>query len=73
MEGRIIAMALMFAGVGLFGTFSGIIASHLLGMTSQPDETSQQILKELRELRVRLDKMSERTKEVPWDSGSADE
>jgi voltage-gated potassium channel len=72
-EGRIIAMVLMFAGVGLFGTLSGLIASHFLGTTSPPEEdASQQVLKELRELRARVDDIAERKKEGPWDTDSAD-
>jgi voltage-gated potassium channel len=71
-EGRIIAMALMIAGVGLFGTLSGIIASHLLGAGAHSEETSQQVLIELRELRARVDDLANRKKAAPKDSDSAD-
>eukprot|EP01031_Cornospumella_fuschlensis_P009646 gene9646-11836_t len=48
-EGRVLAMALMFSGVGLFGTFSGIIASLFLGkVVAEEDE----ILAEVRALRA---------------------
>lgn len=35
--GRLIAVALMFTGVGLFGTLSGVIASFFLGDKKTPD------------------------------------
>ncbi len=72
-EGRIIAMILMMSGVGLFGTLSGVIASHLFGAASHPEDTSQQVLKELRELRVRVDGLAESTKHAPSDSESTKE
>jgi voltage-gated potassium channel len=53
-EGRIIAMVLMFSGVGLFGTLSGLIAGYFFG-TGDSDETSEKILRELRELRAKVD------------------
>ena len=49
-EGRVLAMALMVAGVGLFGTLSGIIASVFLG--KQEDDTT--VLDELKLLRAEL-------------------
>ena len=70
-EGRIIAMILMMSGVGLFGTLSGVIASHLFGAASHSEDDSQQVLKELRELRARVDELSERGKHAPPNSDSA--
>jgi len=72
-EGRIIAMVLMFSGVGLFGTLSGLIASHFFGAGAEADETSQALLREIRELRVRVDEIVDQKKDSPWDSGSAKE
>ncbi|MBL9199127.1 MAG: ion transporter [Opitutaceae bacterium] len=48
--GRVIAMFLMFSGVGLFGALSGIIASNFLG----EKEREEAILAEVRALRVEL-------------------
>jgi voltage-gated potassium channel len=52
-EGRAIAVILMFAGVGLFGTFSGFLASWFIGGT-QTDQKSEIALlrEEIRELLV---------------------
>ena len=72
-EGRIIAMILMMSGVGLFGTLSGVIASHLFGASSHSGDTSQQVLKELRELRASVDDLTERIKHAPSDSESTKE
>jgi voltage-gated potassium channel len=49
-EGRVIAMVLMFAGVGLFGTLSGLVASFFLGKQEAESE-------ELRKVLARLDKL----------------
>jgi voltage-gated potassium channel len=62
-EGRIIAMIMMVSGVGLFGTLSGVIASHLFGSASDSEDSSDQVLKELRELRTRVDEMANRREE----------
>lgn len=50
-EGRVLAMALMFSGVGLFGTFSGIIASLFLGKVEAEED---EILAEVRALRAEI-------------------
>lgn len=50
LEGRVLAMTLMLAGVGLFGAMSGIIASYFLG---QPDEDSE-VMAELKHLKTEL-------------------
>jgi voltage-gated potassium channel len=49
-EGRVLAMTLMVAGVGLFGALSGIIASLFLGKAE--DDTA--VLDELKMLRAEL-------------------
>lgn len=50
-EGRLLAMALMFCGVGLFGTLSGIVASFFFGKV---EEAEDEILGEVRALRAEL-------------------
>jgi voltage-gated potassium channel len=57
-EGRIIAIGLMIAGVGMFGALSGIIASLFLGK-SEDDST---VVTEIRALRSEMEKL--RPKEV---------
>jgi voltage-gated potassium channel len=54
-EGRIVAVLLMTAGVGLFGTFSGLVASWFLrpGEARQESEMDE-LLAEVRELREEL-------------------
>lgn len=50
-EGRMLAIGLMFAGVGMFGAFSGLIASAFLGRS---DEKENAIAAELQSLRAEL-------------------
>jgi voltage-gated potassium channel len=57
-EGRLIAAGLMVAGVGLFGTFSGFVASWFL----KPGEQSQDVnlaklVEEMRQLRESVEAM----------------
>lgn len=54
-EGRAVAVLLMTAGVGLFGTFSGLVASWFLrpGEARQESEMDE-LLAEVRELREEL-------------------
>lgn len=55
-EGRIIAALLMTAGVGLFGTFSGFIASWFLKAGEQQQESElQQVRDELSAIRALLE------------------
>jgi voltage-gated potassium channel len=42
-EGRMVAMVLMTAGVGLFGTFSAFLASWFLGGAAEQDEAHREI------------------------------
>lgn len=50
--GRTIAIFLMFSGVGMFGTLSGVIASAFLG-SPQPDPA---VLEEIRALRAEVER-----------------
>lgn len=54
-EGRVIAVGLMIAGVGLFGALSGVVASLLLGQRGQESE----MLAEIRALRARVEKLAQ--------------
>jgi voltage-gated potassium channel len=62
MEGRIIAMVLMFSGVGLFGILSGFVASLLVGKKTEAENSE---LKEvLQRLRVIEEKLERRDAEI---------
>ncbi|MBL9186652.1 MAG: ion transporter [Opitutaceae bacterium] len=54
--GRMIAMALMFSGVGMFGALSGIIAANFLGQDDREDE----ILAEVKALRAEVARLGQR-------------
>jgi voltage-gated potassium channel len=53
-EGRVIAVVLMFAGVGLFGTFSGFLASWFIGSDESKSEVAQ-LREEVRDLISRIE------------------
>jgi len=53
-EGRIIAMFLMFSGVGLFGTLSGLVASFFLGSRREESLDLKEILERLRAIEEKL-------------------
>lgn len=53
-EGRVIAMVLMFAGVGLFGTLSGLVASFFLGKQEADSEELRKVLARLDDLEGKL-------------------
>jgi voltage-gated potassium channel len=56
-EGRVVAAALMVAGVGLFGTLSGFIAAWFLTPEQQHQENEiTELRREIRELREALKK-----------------
>jgi voltage-gated potassium channel len=57
-EGRILAMALMLAGVGMFGALSGLSAALFLGQTSGKSSEMREILSRLDALQVKLDVLS---------------
>ena len=52
-EGRVVAVVLMVAGVGLFGTLSGTIAASMMGPKPEEAETAQ-LLREMKVLRTEL-------------------
>lgn len=54
-EGRVVAMFLMAAGVGLFGTLSGVVASRFLTPATNANGELEEIRRLLVELRARLD------------------
>jgi voltage-gated potassium channel len=55
-EGRIIAVILMTAGVGLFGTFTAYVASHFVDADREKNHSEiQELVEEVRLLRARLD------------------
>lgn len=60
--GRVIAMTLMFCGVGLFGALSGIIASNFLG---QMDDREEQILAEVQALRAEIARLNPPGRDPP--------
>jgi voltage-gated potassium channel len=58
-EGRMIAIVLMFSGVGLFGTISGLIASVFLGNVASGDsEELRKLLIQTKALNEKLEKLS---------------
>jgi voltage-gated potassium channel len=57
MEGRVIAMILMFSGVGLFGILSGSVASFFLGQTHRQTPVEGKLLAELQEIKERLEQL----------------
>jgi voltage-gated potassium channel len=55
-EGRIVAAILMISGVGLFGTFTGLVSAFLLSPKKKEQEaTLEDILVEVKALRVALE------------------
>jgi len=55
-EGRIVAMGLMFSGVGLFGMLSGLVASFFLGRRESESSEFKTILARLDELEEKITK-----------------
>lgn len=60
-EGRILAMALMIAGVGMFGGLSGLVASIFLSESDRKSSETREILARLEALHVRLDALTRDT------------
>ncbi|MDB6026880.1 MAG: Ion transport 2 domain protein [Verrucomicrobiales bacterium] len=54
-EGRLIAMALMISGVGLFGTLSGVVASVLLGASDESNPKIDKLIAEVQLLQQKID------------------
>jgi voltage-gated potassium channel len=64
-EGRIVAMILMFSGIGLFGVLSGLAASYFLHTKHPEDEQEKseiknEILMRLQKIEEKIDKLSGR-------------
>ena len=57
-EGRLLAMALMVAGVGMFGGLSGLAAALFLGQPDRNPSETREILSRLDALHVKLDTLS---------------
>jgi voltage-gated potassium channel len=57
-EGRILAMGLMIAGVGMFGGLSGLVASIFLSDSDRRSAETREILARLDALHVKLDALS---------------
>jgi len=57
-EGRILAMALMIAGVGMFGGLSGLVASIFLSESDRRSSETREVLARLDALHVKLDALS---------------
>lgn len=57
-EGRILAMALMIAGVGMFGGLSGLTAALFLGQTDRKPSEVREILARLDALHAKLNTLS---------------
>jgi voltage-gated potassium channel len=58
-EGRLVGALLMTAGVGLFGTFSGFVASWFLAPTSRQQESEMAALRrEVAEVRTILERLA---------------
>lgn len=56
-EGRLLAVVLMFAGVGLFGTFSAFLASWFIGGTQEEEKSEiEELRREIREWMARSDR-----------------
>ena len=54
-EGRIVAVFLMIAGVGLFGTFTGFIASLFVSPEAKNESAEiRELISEVRELKEKL-------------------
>jgi len=55
MEGRIVAVFLMVVGVGLFGTFTGFIASMFVDPGQKADSDISQLIAEVRALKDKIE------------------
>jgi voltage-gated potassium channel len=59
-EGRLIAITLMLAGVGLFGTLSGLIATYFLGRPADDDASGDsEVLARFLTLEAKIDALTE--------------
>lgn len=56
--GRLVAVVLMIGGLGLFGTFTGYIASFFLGGAQEKEENElQMLISEVRQLREKIEEL----------------
>ncbi len=64
LEGRLVAVVLMTAGVGLFGTFTGYVASFFVEAEQQKEASEiQQLIEEVRLLRGKIEALERRESE----------
>jgi voltage-gated potassium channel len=71
-EGRFLASLLMIAGVGLFGTLSGVVASLLVNQEVRLEETEISALaREIRRLREKIENLEARLPARPTRPGLA--
>ena len=64
-EGRIIGMILMFAGVGMFGGLSGLVASFFIGADDRKSVDPKEILTRLDRLQATVDTLKPERAEGP--------
>jgi voltage-gated potassium channel len=57
-EGRILGMALMLAGIGMFGALSGLVASLFLGTQNKELSEAREILIRLEQLQAKLNALT---------------
>ncbi|MFA0435699.1 ion transporter [Vibrio breoganii] len=67
-QGRLVAAILMTAGVGLFGTFTGLVANWFMTETEQADNTERTAVKaEIKALHTKIDELKELIKDQKSD------
>jgi voltage-gated potassium channel len=59
-EGRILAMGLMIAGVGMFGVLSGIVASSLMGQRRKEIEGNEEVMELLRKMDAKIEDLKKK-------------
>lgn len=57
-EGRVLAMILMIAGVGMFGAVTGVVASVIVGDKKKEDAAQAEILERLKRLEEKIDSLN---------------
>ncbi|GEA50802.1 ion transporter [Vibrio inusitatus NBRC 102082] len=59
-QGRMVAAVLMTAGVGLFGTFTGLVANWFMTETEQAENTERATVRaEIKDLHMKIDELKE--------------
>jgi voltage-gated potassium channel len=56
-EGRLLAMALMISGVGMFGAVSGVVATALIGDNKKDTAERSEIIERLKKLEEKIDSL----------------